>query len=360
MIEINQLVAGFSSGDAISDYTRQLQKIFRSWGCRSEIYVQPSSIDPRVIDLCRPMREHQDHSSPENIMIYHFSIGAMASEYFQNIPDRKVVIYHNITPAHYFALVKPDLAAFLKKGRRELLELAPVTDLALGVSEYNRKELEEAGFKKTGVLPLSVDWSGMDGKPKKRLLRKYRDKGEILLFVGRLVPNKKIDDLLKAFYYFKRIKPDSRLVLVGKYLDTPAYFDYLQNILHELALPDVIFAGHTTHAELLAYYRLASVYLCLSEHEGFCLPLMEAMHFGTPVMAYAAAAVPDTLNGSGVLIKEKDYPAIAEMAALLCDDQKLREKIVKKQYRRLEEFKTYPLEAELNNLLSPWISPRLN
>jgi len=354
-MEINQLVAGFSSGDAISNYTRELQKIFRSWGYRSEIYVQPSSIDPRVIDLCRPMSEHEEHSSHENIMIYHFSIGAMASDYFQNIPDTRVVIYHNITPAHYFAMINPEMAKFLKEGRRELFELAPVTNLALGVSEYNRREMEEAGFKNTDVLPLTVDWSGMDGKPSRKMIKKYSGKGEILLFVGRLVPNKKIDDLLKTFYYFKLIKPNSKLILVGKYKDTLKYYDYLKNIIHNLDLKDVVFAGHTTHAELLAYYKLASVYLCLSEHEGFCLPLMEAMHFGVPVMAYAAAAVPDTLAGSGVLIKEKNYPAIAEMAALACDNAEFRKKIIEGQYHRLEEFRSFPLEEKLKELLSPWL-----
>ena len=354
-MEINQLVAGFSSGDAISNYTRELQKIFRSWGYRSEIYVQPSSIDPQVIDLCRPMSEHQEHSSSGNILIYHFSIGAMASDYFQNIPDTKVVIYHNITPAHYFAMINPEMARYLEEGRRELLELASVTDLALGVSEYNRREMEEAGFKNTYVLPLTVDWSGMDGKPDRRILRRYLNRGEILLFVGRLVPNKKIDDLLKAFYYFKLIKPRSKLILVGKYKDTLKYYDYLQTIIHDLDLEDVVFSGHTTHAELLAYYKLASVYLCLSEHEGFCLPLMEAMHFGIPVMAYAAAAVPDTMAGSGVLIKEKNYPEIAEMMALICGNPEFRRKISEGQYRRLAKFQNFPLEKTLKNLLGDWL-----
>jgi len=354
-MEINQLVAGFSSGDAISNYTRELQKIFRSWGYPSEIYVQPSSIDPRVIDLCRPMSEHQEHSSSGNIMIYHFSIGAMASDYFQNIPDTKVLIYHNITPAHYFAMINPEMARFLEEGRRELLELAPVTDLALGVSEYNRREMEEAGFTNTDVLPLTVDWSGMDGKPDRKVLRRHLNQGEILLFVGRLVPNKKIDDLLKAFYYFKLIKPRSKLILVGKYKDTLKYYDYLQTIIHDLDLKDVVFSGHTTHAELLAYYRLASVYLCLSEHEGFCLPLMEAMHFGVPVMAYAAAAVPDTMGDAGILIKEKNYPAIAEMAAFVCDNPELRRKISEGQSRRLANFQNFPLEKTLKNLLGDWL-----
>ncbi len=353
MTEIHQMLAGFSSGDAISTYARELQKIFRSWGCPSEIYIQPSSIDPAVIDLCRPLAEHRARSRPENIMIYHFSIGAFASDYFASLPDRKVIIYHNITPAHFFALFKPELASFLEKGRRELRDLAAVTDLALGVSEYNRKELEAAGFPRTGVVPLAADWSGLEGKPDPKTLRRCRKWGEIILFVGRIVPNKRIDDLLKTFYYFKLIKPDSRLVLVGKYLDTPIYYDYLQTIIHDLGLQDVIFTGHTTDAELLAYYRSADLYLSLSEHEGFCLPLLEAMHFKIPVLAYAAAAVPDTLDGAGVLVKEKDFPRIAEMAEALIDDGDFRRRIVEEQSRRLERFRALPLDSALRALLRP-------
>lgn len=351
MIGIHQMVAGFSSGDAISTYARQLQKIFRSWGHPSEIFVQPSSIDPAVIGLCRPLSAHRERSAAENIMIYHFSIGAFATDYFAGLPDRKVVIYHNVTPAHYFALFQPELAAFLEKGRRELRELAEVTDLALGVSEYNRKELEAAGFRRTGVVPLAADWSGLEGKPSPGVLRRCRKWGKIILFVGRIVPNKRIDDLLKTFYYFKLIKPVSRLVLVGKYADTPIYYDYLRTIIHDLGLKDVIFTGHTTDAELLAYYRSAALYLCLSEHEGFCLPLLEAMHFGIPVLAYAAAAVPDTLDGAGVLVKEKNFPEIAEMAALLINDDAFRGQIVESQRNRLKKFRALPLDFTLRSLL---------
>ena len=124
------------------------------------------------------------------------------------------------------------------------------------------------------------------------------------------------------------------------------------SIIQELDLKDVIFAGHVTNAELLAYFKLASVYLCLSEHEGFCMPLMEAMHFGIPVLAYAAGAVPDTLSGAGVLIRKKNYPAITEMAAMLCDDAEFRERIMEGQYRRLNEFRSLSLEEILRGHLA--------
>ena len=354
-MRIDQILPAFLGGDAISNYAVELRKLFRNWGFRSEIFVPASNFAESTSQICRPLSEHSRLSSSENIIIYHFSIGDLTADYFQKARGVKIIIYHNITPAHYFAIVKPEMAIALKQGRQKLIELAKVTELALGVSEYNRKELEDAGFRRTGVIPLTIDWSGLEGEPNGELINKYHGRGEMILFVGRVVPNKKIEDLIKSFFHFKLIKPDARLVLLGTYQDTPDYFEFLQRIIRELDLKDVIFTGHTTHAELLAYYKLASVYLCLSEHEGFCLPLMEAMHFGIPVMAYAAAAVPDTMAGSGVLIKEKNYPEIAEMMALICGNPEFRRKISEGQYRRLAKFQNFPLEKTLKNLLGDWL-----
>ena len=355
-MRIDQILPAFTGGDAISNYAVELRKLFRNWGFRSEIFVPASNFAESTSQICRPLSKHSRLSSSENIIIYHFSIGDLTADYFQKARGVKIIIYHNITPAHYFSIVKPEMAIALKQGRQKLIELAKITELALGVSEYNRKELDEAGFRRTGVIPLTIDWSGMDGEPDQSLINKYSGKGEIILFVGRVVPNKKIEDLLKAFFHFKLIKPEAHLILLGNYRDTPDYYEFLQRIIRGLSLRDVIFTGHTTHDELLAYYQLADLFLCLSEHEGFCLPLMEAMHFGIPVLAYAAAAIPDTLGNSGVLIREKNFPAIAEMAAILCDEQDLRKKIIRGQYNRLEEFKSFPLEEELKRLLSPWMS----
>ncbi len=351
-MRIHQLLAGFQPGDAISNYALEIQKIFRSWGHESLIFVLPSGLDRRMEDCSLPLSAHREHSSPENILIYHFGIGSSATDYFKTIPDVKAVIYHNLTPAHFFAVLKPELASVLKQGREELLELARVCDLGLAVSEYNRKELVEAGFRSTFTVPLTLDWTTLDGEFDRSLVKRYRTNREKIVFVGRVVPNKKIEDLLKFFYYFKLLKPEAMLFIVGKSAGYEKYYDYLQTMIVELELTDVVFSGHISQAKLLAYYRMASLFLCLSEHEGFCMPLMECMQLGIPVMAYAAAAVPDTLGGAGVLIREKNYPEIAEMAALLHDDEGFRRKIVEGQYRRLKEFRSISLEEKLREHLT--------
>lgn len=343
-------------GDAISNHALQIQSILRGWGYPSDIFVFPAHVDDRVRHLCRPISEHKHSSSPSNILIYHFSIGSLATDYFHSAPDIKIMIYHNITPPEYFAIIQPETAVFLREGRQQMRELAPAVDLALGVSEYNRRELEEAGFSITGVIPLSIDWSSLDEKPARGVLLKFHRSRDNILFVGRIVPNKKFEDLLRVFLYYKNLlKPKARLFLVGFHKGTEKYLRYLRSIAQELSLPDVIFTGHVTHAELLAYYRLARVFICLSEHEGFCLPLLESMYFGIPVMAYAAAATTETLNGAGILIKEKNYPEIAEMAGFLCDDKNFRQAIVAGQYQRLKEFKSISLEDKLKQHLAPWL-----
>ncbi|MCX6349128.1 MAG: hypothetical protein NTV79_06475, partial [Candidatus Aureabacteria bacterium] len=201
MIEIHQLLAGFTFGDAISNYARELQKIVRSWGYPSEIFVAPNAIEPKARHLCRPLAEHPGFSQPGNILIYHFSIGSIASECFASVPDTRIMIYHNITPDRFFAVLNPELAVLLAEGRRELSDLQPVTELALAVSEYNRRELAAAGFPRTGLIPLTLDWSSLEGSPSRSLLLKYRAARDSLIFVGRIVPNKKFEDLLKTFYY---------------------------------------------------------------------------------------------------------------------------------------------------------------
>jgi glycosyltransferase involved in cell wall biosynthesis len=162
-----------------------------------------------------------------------------------------------------------------------------------------------------------------------------------VLFVGRVAPHKRQDDLIRIFCHLKRgVRPDSRLLLVGSTRGMEAYVESLVDLVRRLELSDVLFAGHVTAAEWAAYYRGASVYLSLSEHEGFGVPLLEAMHFGVPVIAYKAAAVPETMGGAGLLLTARNYAAIAELIALLDEDHDLRERVVARQQERVRAF--YP------------------
>jgi glycosyltransferase involved in cell wall biosynthesis len=213
-------------------------------------------------------------------------------------------------------------------------------DAGWGDSAYNVDELAARGWKRLGVLPIVFEPQRYAVRPNRRVLRRCSD-GLNVLFIGRVAPNKRHEDLIRVFCHLKRsVRPDARLLLVGSTLGTEAYADALQCYVQRLELPDVLFAGHVGAAEWVAYYHCASVYLSMSEHEGFGVPLLECMHFGVPIVAYKAAAVPETLGGVGLLLTARNYAATAELIALLDEDRDLRERVVARQRKRLQDF--YP------------------
>jgi glycosyltransferase involved in cell wall biosynthesis len=350
-MEIHQILPTISPGDAIGNEVLLIREILRGWGYKSEIFAQNIH---ESIDCANFYLEHEKRSSKNNVLIYHFSIGSEVSKYVMKAPDRKVLIYHNITPPHFFYNINDNLAMALGAGRKELKLLADKIDAALGVSEYNRLELVEMGYRDTEVLPLIIDLSKYD-KYNKGIISKYDDSWTNILFVGRIAPNKKQEDLIKCFYYYKAINPRSRLFLVGGFNGCEVYYDYLQNLIKNLGINDIHFTGMVDFADLISYYMLADVFLCMSEHEGFSVPLIESMHFGIPIIAYNSTAVPYTMGGAGILVNRKCYPEIAEMINLVVTDEKLRERIVTKQNTRLKDFsyeRTMDLfKAQLNKVI---------
>lgn len=347
---VHQLTVNFGSGDAIGNHIRALRGLLRGWGHASDVYAQ--HVHEALAGDARFYLRYRDASSRDAVLLFHFSIGSEVTSFFAGLPDRKVVVYHNITPAEYFVGVNARVADRCRRGRWELERLAAVTDLGLGVSEYNRRELETAGFRRTGVLPILVDWTQYAAAPVPALEAAY-GRGRNLLFVGRIAPNKRIEDLVKTYYFYRRLDPESRLLIVGTAVDMEGYLAGCQKLAAELGLLDsVVFAGAVSQAELCTYYRLASVYLSLSEHEGFCVPLLEAMHFGVPVVAYAAAGVPGTLGGAGLLVEEKDFPTIAELAHRAATDPGLRAAVAAGQRERLGTFDAATVGATLRRHLA--------
>ena len=354
-MEIHQLVAGMSYGDAISIQAKLIQEILRSWGYTSEIYSVSKHINPRARRECFDFHLHKERSSKDNLTILHFSIASPVNEYFRSIPDRKLLIYHNITPAKYLRIVNDRIAQELEEGRKELRRLANIPELSIADSDYNRRELIEMGFENTHVLPLTIDKTLFARPPNPYTTAVYNQSHiKHFVFVGRFVPNKKFDDIIFTFnYYNKYINSDSRLFLIGSYAGTEMYYDYLRSIVLQLELKTAYLLGHVNFDDLLAYYRMADIFICMSEHEGFCLPLLEAMHFEIPIIAYKKAAVPETLGDSGILVKKKCFAEIAEMADLLLKDKNLKEKVIRKQNERLKFFSKEKMEERLKRYLSP-------
>jgi len=336
-MEVHQFATSLAYGDAISDEMIEIQKVLRQAGYRSEIFTR--FYDPRLAGQVKDYREYRQHSSSRNVVIFHFSIGSPVSRMFFRVPDRKIMIYHNITPHQFFVDSHRILARECYKGRLEIKLFVDKVDLALGDSEFNRRELEAVGYRRTGVLPILIDFSRFDrsGDPVTRRL--LGDGKTTILFVGRLIPNKKHEDLIKTFsFYKKHFNRDSRLILAGDHRGWERYWQGLESLVDRLSLADVHFTGHVEFEELLAYYEDADVYLSLSEHEGFGVPLIEAFYKKIPVLAWRAGAVEETMNGGGILLTKKDFFRTAALIDALLSDERLRLSILEGQTRALQKY----------------------
>jgi len=344
--QVHQVLATLGYGDAIGHEVLGIQRALVAAGFDSEIFVETA--DRRLEHLTCDYRDLVEASHPDNILIHHFSIGSRASRVAYALPDRMVLVYHNITPPEYFVDIHEKLVELCYLGRRELGAYARRVALALGDSEYNRAELEALGFSPTGVLPVVPSFEHLDAVPDDSLSGGFDDGWTNLVFVGRVIPNKKLEDVIRFFAAYKRrFNPRSRLVFVGSYSGFDAYFAMLQQLVARLRLTDVHFFGHVTNEQLSAAYDIADVFLCASEHEGFCVPLVEAFHKRVPVLAYAASAVPATLDGAGVLYDTKDPLHVAALIDAVVSDTRLQETILDGQDRALARLRGRDFEGTL-------------
>ncbi len=327
---VHQVLATLGYGDAIGHEVLGIQRVLRAAGYASDIFVETA--DPRLIDMTRDYRELVEASAPDNVLIHHFSIGSRASRVAYALPDKMVLVYHNITPPEFFIGVHPLLVQLCFMGRRELSAYRDRCVLALGDSRFNSDELDALGFPRTDVLPVVPSFDHLAGTPDTRLAAGFDDGWTNILFVGRMIPNKRIDDLIRTFHAYKtQFNPRSRLLLVGSYGGFDLYFAMLQQLVATLRVPDVFFMGHVSNEELTAWYDVADVFLCASEHEGFCVPLIEAFHKRVPVVAYAATAVPSTMDGGGVLYTDKSPLHVAQILHAIVDDDELAERVLASQ-----------------------------
>jgi glycosyltransferase involved in cell wall biosynthesis len=294
-----------------------------------------------------------DFSHPDNLLLHHFSLGSKASRTAFAVPDRMALIYHNITPPEYFVGVNRDLAGQCFRGRRELAAYSRRCDLAMGDSEFNRRDLDALGFPRTAVLPVVPDLSHLDRRPNRLVAGDFDDGRTNVLFVGRMIANKKIEDVIRYFHAYQTLfNPRSRLLLVGAQRGYERYMLALHELVGRLNLRDVHFVGHVSDEELVAYYEVADLFLCASEHEGFCVPLIEAFHMQVPVLAYAAAAVPSTMDGAGVLFEDRRPLEVARLMDAILSDAGLREAIVDGQLAAVERLRAKDFAGTLLDLVA--------
>lgn len=338
---IHQLTPYLAYGDAVGNQIRAVRDLLREWGYASEIF--SDGWDSRSQGECLRPQDHANFSDRDNLLIHHYVGPTRTNLYLLTVPDHPIFYYHNVTPDYFFSRLDLNVARGMRTARRDLVAFNQVP--AIAASPYNREELQGYGFHVLGVAPYLVQFKALEEGRRTEsaaaVRARFGDKNLVTwLYVGRLAPNKCIQDIVKAFYYFHRwISPDSQLLLVGSERDDP-YVQMLHRIVEELGLADAVrFAGHYGAAEgLAAFYELADIYISMSEHEGFCVPLIEAMHFNVPVLAYASSGVPLTMGGSGALVTRKDHALIAEVANEILTNQELRQEILKRQATRVNEW----------------------
>jgi len=353
---IHQFVAGYAARDAISNEARALRERFLAWGCDSAIFCEARHVPPELRRDAVDISEASARVRPDDVVLLHLSIGSAVNEVFPSLDCRKAILYHNVTPPAYFETINPQTAYALARGLKQVKALAGAAEVNLADSRFNADELESLGYRAASVLPLVLDFSLIETPPDRGALREFQDGRPNVIFVGRGAPNKRLDDVLDAFACLKHsVASAARLIFAGSFAGTEPYLAMLmyQARGFDPELNDVHFLRSVPQSVLSAVYRSASVFLCMSEHEGFCIPIIEAMAHGVPVMAYAAAAVPETLGGAGILFDRKDIPGVAEMMGRLIRDAALRNAVVAAQRERLKRFQGRDLDAELLGHLAP-------
>ena len=349
---VNQWVPAAHKGDAIGDSARRVRDLVRELGHEAEIYAL--TVDDDLRGEVRPFADAA--AGRGDLTVLHFAVPSPMTDAFARLPRGRVLQYHNVTPAQFFAPYDAGIFRIATLGREELQTLVGHTDVALGDSEYSRLELQAYGFSNTGVFPIALDLGRIQNAPRRPALEHLLNDGLLnFLFVGRIVPNKKIEDHIRLAELYKRyIDPDYRFIFVGKTDGLPRYYNMIRSLMTEFRMPAdrFIFTGPVPEEDLATYYRTAHVYISLSEHEGFCVPLLEAMAADVPVLAYASTAVPDTLGGAGVQFAPKDLEYAAELLGELAFNDDLRARVIAGQRRRLEDFGDARLRADLTRLLS--------
>ncbi len=323
-------------GDAVSNDCFELQRLFWASDVRSDLFAWEAKAEVRA--LVRDWRD-LERLPKDALLLIHHSMGNDVLSEVAKLPQRKAIVYHNITPGHHFAGLNEHARQYSDLGREQLRELARVAEFGFADSEFNRQELEAAGVAKTAVVPILYDWEAFDVAPDPAVARRLADERTSILVVGQILPQKAIHDVIAGFARYRERDPGARLHLVGSTAMSASYLDRLRSQVADAGLTEeVVFTGSVSIEQLVAYYRGATALLTLSDHEGFCVPLIEAMRSRLPIVAHAAGAIPETLGGAGILLEDKSPDAVADALERVVHDQDARADLVERGARRLSDF----------------------
>jgi len=343
MTAIHQFLPTFAGRDAIGMHVLRLQRLLRDAGFDSDIYAVHRHDEVMQSGYDFDEFRRRNPRPAETWGLYHYSIGSPMVEQLREYGVQLALDYHNITEARFFLRWDATAAITMFDGRRQLASMRDAVRFSLADSSFNEAELTELGFTNTAVAPILIDFADFEGVADAALLEQRETRraagGAEWLAVGRIAPNKCLHDVVAGFALYRRCyDPNAHLTLVGGYA-APSYGHALKAQCAALGVANAVtFTDVVTHAELLACYRTADVFVIMSEHEGFSVPVLEAMHAGVPVVAYGCCALPETVADGGLLLEHKDPVVVGTAVHEVLNSRELREELVAAGHRRVEHF----------------------
>jgi glycosyltransferase involved in cell wall biosynthesis len=346
---LHQIVVDLRPGDGVGRTVLAVRDTLRAAGMASEIFVDYA--DQRLAAEVRPYRDYSDISAPGQWVLFHSATGSKVTPFVVGLPDRLALYHYGFTPAHFFEGL--DLPHFrdLTLAEREAPALFRRADLVLAISDFIAGEAAALGAREVAVLPPPATVARARPSPTLRAL--FGDGTTNIFSLGRIAPNKRIEELIFAHQaYREAYDPRARLLLAGDYRCCEGYHRALLGLLAERHIGGVHFLGKVSESELEALFAVSAAYLCLSDHEGLCLPVVEALARSVPVVAKAAAALPETLGDAGLLLERPSPPEVAAALNRLLTDRTLRRQLAARAPDVLARYAPARFRADLLRLLA--------
>jgi glycosyltransferase involved in cell wall biosynthesis len=345
LIALHQLLPAAAPRDAITGQAFAWRDLLRAWGHESEIVAE--FVHPELAGMVRTLDRAGKRLVDEGALLLRYALWSATAEVALHTQASLGLCYHNITPGELLRDYNPALADLCDRGRAALAGFSGKVRALIADSTFNAAELRGAGLGGATVIPLLLE------RPAE-LPRREPSSEPVVVTVGRIVPNKRLDDVIKAFALYQRTHaPDASLVIVGSAVGFESYRHALDVLVARIGVRRVLFTGPISSEARDAWYRRADVYLSMSVHEGFCAPLIEALAHGVPVVARAAGAVPETLGGAGVVLDGADLPLVSEALDELASSQATRAGLYEAAERRLAELDPSVLATRLRSALAP-------
>lgn len=348
-MRIVQVLDALDYGDGVSNDVINKHNIFLEMGFEAEIYSKWSN--EKVNNFRKEITKLKVDKN--DILLHHFSGKSNILDEVMKAKCKKYLVYHNITPESY---LKSDInGESYNEGIKQIEKMHINYSGFLADSEYNAECLRNIGITRDiDILPIAINFSNIDTYLKKHTKSQKMEK--IFLFVGRVAPNKKHEDIIDIFdYYYKNIDSNCKLIFVGNYVDYMDYYIKLQEKLKLLCLSNtVVFTGKVDEKQLYQNYLDADIFICMSEHEGFCIPLLESMYCGLPTLAYDAGAIKTTMGDSGVIISYKNKERIAKLIYIILNNKRINKQIIDKQNKWVRQFAKEEIKLQIKDLIKKW------